>query len=80
MVLRVGLLAIVGAAVAALELGVELRGRGLGLGLVFGPGVLAAIEWVVVVGGVVEVEVEVEEWRMVVAALAAVEVEDGRAR
>lgn len=73
-VLRVGLLGIVGAAVAAVELGVELRGRGLGLGLVFGPGVLAGIEWVVVVGGAVE------EWREVVAAVAAAEVGDGRAR
>lgn len=70
-VLRVGLLGIVGTAV---ELGVELRGRGLGLGLVFGPGVLAGIECVVVVGGAVE------EWREVVAAVAAAEVGDGRAR
>ena len=72
-VLRFGLLGIVGVAVAVVELGVELRGKGLGLGLVFGPGGLAGIEWVVVEGAVVEVE----EWREVAVAVAAVE--DGRA-
>lgn len=72
-VLQFGLLGIVGVA-AAVELGVELRGKGLELGLVFGPGVLAGIEWAVVVEGAV---VEVEEWREVAVAVAAVE--DGHA-
>lgn len=69
-VLRFGLLGIVGVAVAVVELGVELRGKGLGLGLVFEPGELAGIEWVVVVEGAV---VEVEEWREVAVAVAVVE-------
>lgn len=66
-VLRFGLLGIDGFAVAVVELGVELRGKGLGL--VFGPGVLAGIGRVVVEGAVVELG----EWREVAVAVAAAE-------